>query len=312
MVMGAGSIGSVAGGLLHLDGHDVTLVGKGPHIEAVMDAGLEITGIWGERRAERIPAFTSVEDAAARGTRPWWVLLCVKSYDTVSALEDLRPVLPAAAGVISMQNGLGNYEAIAEAAPGKAVGGRVIFGASTLSPGRVSVTVCADDVLLGAPDGPPGVGDVCDAFKGAGIPCRMEDRILSFIWDKVLYNVSLNALATLLKTDYGTLGDDPETRAVMAAAVRESYEVAGAEGVELVSPDADSYTDRFYADLLPPTREHRSSMQEDIAEGRRTEIEALNGAVWRLGEKHGIATPVNEMLTRLIRFTEEENPAEKG
>jgi 2-dehydropantoate 2-reductase len=301
--MGAGSIGSVVGGFLHLGGHQVYMVGKGPHVEAVAEGGLEIGGIWGEKRIDAIRASTTVKAALDDGFQPEWTILSVKSYDTSCALEDLGPAVTGQRGIISLQNGLGNVEAISEAAPGMAVGGRVIFGATTIEPGRVDVTVCADDVLLGpAPGGPDGVEDVCEAFRESGIPCRFEDRILSFVWDKVLYNVCLNALATLLKTDYGSLGDDPGTWTIMEKLVHEFYEVASAEGIELVSPGPEEYLERFREQLLPPTRDHRSSMQEDIEQGRRTEIDALNGAVARLGRKHGIETPVNETLTGMIRF----------
>ena len=305
LVMGAGSIGSVVGGFLHLGGHQVYLVGKGPHVEAVAEGGLDIGGIWGEKRIDAIRAATTVKAALDDGFQPEWTLLSVKSYDTSGALEDLGPALTGQRGIISLQNGLGNVEAISEATPGMAVGGRVIFGATTIEPGRVDVTVCADDVLLGpAPGGPDGVEDVCEALSESGIPCRFEERILSFVWDKVLYNVCLNALATLLKTDYGSLGDDPGTWAIMEKLAHEFYEVASAEGVELVSSSAVEYLERFREQLLPPTRDHRSSMQEDIEQGRRTEIDALNGAVARLGRKHGIETPANETLTGMIRFLE--------
>ncbi len=301
--MGAGSIGSVLGGFLHLGGHDVYMVGQGAHIDVVEQRGLDITGIWGDHEGLRPRAGSSVEEMLESGFRPEWTLLSVKSYDTRAALADLAPVIGFQKGVVSMQNGLGNVEAIAEAAPGLAVGGRVIFGARTLAPGRVEVTVCADDVLVGpVPGGPAGVEAVAEALDGSGIPCRYEENILTYIWDKVLYNVCLNGLATLLRTDYGSLGDDPETWAVMESLAREFYAVAASRGVELVSPDADSYMRRFGEGLLPPTREHRSSMQEDIEQGRFTEIESLNGAVWSMGAEDGIETPVNEMLTRMIRF----------
>jgi 2-dehydropantoate 2-reductase len=303
--MGAGSIGSVIGGFLQTGGHDVYFLGKGPHIEAVRADGLAISGIWGEHLVPVVRAASTVEAMLADGFSPEWTLLSVKSYDTESALRDLAPALDGQNGIISLQNGLGNVEAIARAAPGRAVGGRVIFGARTLEPGHVDVTVSADDVLLGpAPGGPHRVEEVARAFRDSGIPCRFEERILTYIWDKVLYNVLLNALATLLRTDYGSLWDDPDTSEVMRELAAEFYHVAEATGVELVSPDADAYMERFARDLLPPTREHRSSMQEDIEQERRTEIAALNGAVWRMGEELGMPTPVNELLTRMVRFLE--------
>jgi 2-dehydropantoate 2-reductase len=308
--MGAGSIGSVVGGFLHLGGHDVYLIGKGSHIEAVEARGLDITGIWGDHRVEGVRASSSIEVMMGDGFAPEWTFLSVKSYDTRAAMADLAPALRGQRGVISLQNGLGNVEAIAESAPGMVVGGRVIFGATTLEPGRVEVTVCADDVLLGpAPGGPERVDDVVAALSSSGIPCRYERRILSYIWDKVLYNVCLNALATLLKTDYGSLRDSDDSWLIMDMLCREFYLVAGAEGIELVSPDPDSYLQRFKYELLPPTREHRSSMQEDIEQGRRTEIDALNGAIVRLASAHRVVVPANEVLTGMIKFLEVSHPA---
>lgn len=307
--MGAGSIGSVFGGLLHLGGHDTYLVGKGSHIEAVMERGLEMSGIWGDRRAEKLMASDSVDAMLSDGFEPEWTLLSVKSYDTATALSDLVGTLEGQRGVISLQNGLGNVEAISAAAPGLAVGGRVIFGARTVRPGHVEVTVCADDVLLGPYDGPEGVEEVVEAMAASGIPCRYEERIVSFVWDKVLYNVCLNALATLLGTDYGGLGGDPGTWAIIEMLVREFYDVASVESVELVSPDPDAYLLRLSEELLPPTAGHRSSMQEDILNGRRTEIDALNGGVCRLAREHGIEVPANELLTGMMRFLEKEATA---
>lgn len=301
--MGAGSIGSVIGGFLEIAGHDVYMIGQGAHIEAVMRDGLAITGIWGDHEVPGIKASDNVAEMISSGFEPEWTLLAVKSYDTLQAMTDLLPALEGQNGVVSMQNGLGNIEQMEAVAPGTAVGGRVIFGAATRSPGVVEVTVCADDVLVGpVPGGPRDVMPVAEAIADSKVPCRFEARILSWIWDKVLYNVCLNALATVLRTDYGHLADSGDVRGLMERLCREFYLVAAAEGVSPVSPGPDEYMKRFYDGLLPPTRNHRSSMRDDVDAGRRTEIEALNGAVWRMAQAHGIEAPANEMLTRMIRF----------
>jgi len=314
LVMGAGSIGSVIGGLLHLDGNDVYLIGRGAHIETVKTRGLLITGIWGRYRIENINAGTSMIEALGQGFDPEWVILSVKSHDTKQALSELTPLLEKTKGIISLQNGLGNLEAIEAAAPKKAVGGRVIFGARTVEPGHVEVTVCADDVLLGPAYGGPKteeVQQVCKIFSNARIPCRYEEEILSFIWDKVLYNVCLNALATILRTNYGGVSNNKEAWLLVEKLTEEFYAVAKAEGINMVSRSPQEYLERLRNTLIPPTREHRSSMQEDIEHGRKTEIDALNGAIWRLGEKHGIESPANETLTRLIKAIEKESGSNK-
>lgn len=308
--MGAGSIGSVIGAFLQKSGHDVAFVGMGPHIEAIREGPLTVSGIWGTHRLEKVAAFTSVEEVAASMFEPDWTLLCVKSYDTEKALTQIRESGLVQHGIISMQNGLGNLEMISTIFPNAAVGSRIIFGAMTEAPGNVKVTVCADDVLLGHVTGKPdGVEAVVEAFRGAGLPCRYEPAIITYIWDKVLYNTTLNALATVLRTTYGELGKNPDSRGLMEHLVREFYLVAEAEGVALVSDTPEAYLERFYRELLPPTAGHRSSMQEDMDLGRRTEIDAMNGRIWMLAEKHGLSTPFHEAYTRSVRFLENADPA---
>lgn len=116
----------------------------------------------------------------------------------------------------------------------------------------------------------------------------MRPGVLSYVWAKAIFNCVLNPLGALLGVDYGTLADSAETRAVMDAIINECF---------AVSRD-------FYEKLLPPTGDHRPSMLRDIERGRRTEIEALNGMIVRYGRREGIPTPVNEMISHLVRFRE--------
>ena len=112
------------------------------------------------------------------------------------------------------------------------------------------------------------------------------------------------AVANAMSAGGLVLGDDGGTRSVIETLIGEFYEVAAAEGVELVASTAGAYVERFFSDLLPPTREHRSSMQEDIENGRPTEISALNGAVCRMASDKGIEVPANRLLTTLVEFLE--------
>jgi len=309
LVLGAGAIGSVFGGFLRRAGHDVVLVGRRPHIEAIAREGLKISGIWGEHRIEGLRTLESVAEAA--GERFDFVLLSVKSYDTEPAMEELaRAGLEGAPPVVSLQNGLGNVETIARfVGAGRTIGGRVIFGVEILAPGHCKVTVYAEEVMVGEIErgaiAPGVVENLAEAFTAAGIPTLATDRIHAYLWGKILYNCSLNPTATILGTHYGELAEHEETREILRRVVGEIYDVARARNVELLVPTADAYLDLLFAKLIPATYDHHPSMLQDIRSGKRTEIEAMNGAIVRYGRESGIETPTNEMLTLLIRTLEQ-------
>ncbi|HEY8491054.1 MAG TPA: ketopantoate reductase family protein [Dehalococcoidia bacterium] len=305
LVMGAGAIGSVFGGLLARAGHQVTLVGRDPHMTAVARHGLRTSGIWGEHHVTGLEAVTS----PPRDGGPYdAVLLTTKAYDTVAALRAAAPALAGGPDVVSLQNGLGNLEAVAEAAgPERTLGGRVIFGAEVVEPGHVVVTVCADDVAVGSP-GNRAPADraarLAAAFAEAGIPASVTDRIESLLWAKLLYNASLNGLSAVLGVPYGALLEQEETRSIMGRLVAEAFAAARAEGVALPWESPEAYRRTLFEELIPATAAHRSSMLQDIARGRRTEIDAINGAVVRVAERHGLDAPANRLVTELVRARE--------
>jgi 2-dehydropantoate 2-reductase len=301
--MGAGALGSVFGGFLANSGRTVAFLGRGEHFAHLKARGLTIDGIWGELRLG--PVLTpSAEPEALYDI----ILLCVKSFDTEEACRRIRPYLAPDGLVVSVQNGLGNLETIArEFGEARTIGARVIFGAQVKGPGTVTVTVYADQVLLGA------ISDlrlqakleaVAADLNTANIPTRLVPDILTHLWGKVLYNCALNPLGAILGVPYGSLGDHPETRELMRRIIDEIYQVAAAKGVNLSLPTAAAYFQHFLERLVPPTAAHWPSMWQDVQAGRRTEIEALNGAICRYGQEAGVATPYNEAISRLMRFLE--------
>jgi 2-dehydropantoate 2-reductase len=167
------------------------------------------------------------------------------------------------------------------------------------------VTVYADKVLLGSPSGTAPrdkIQQVCDHFNEAGIPTALSDEIAAFLWGKVLYNCSLNALGAILNVPYGGLQEAPEVMGVMQQIIREIFNVARAKSVKLPYENADAYYKTLTEIQLPPTATHRSSMLQDMAKGSRlTEIDALNGAISRYGREQGVPTPVNDVITAIIK-----------
>jgi 2-dehydropantoate 2-reductase len=307
LIAGAGALGSVFGGFLRAAGHAVTLLGRGAHIDAIGADGLSIEGLWGEHHAS---GFDLASHAASVGGTFEAILFTVKSYDTQVIAQQVAAFLAPGGVMVSLQNGLGNGETIAGVVGAQHVlAGRVIFGAEVVAPGRVRVTVYADPVLVGAWDTSAAALDAqahrwADHFATAGIPAVHCGDIRAALWGKVLYNAALNPLSALLGVHYGALGDHPHTRAIMDRVIDEAFAVAVADGVVLPWASAGDYRAAFYDRLVPATYDHRSSMLQDLERGRRTEIDAINGEVWQRGAAHGIVTPFNELLTRLVHARE--------
>ena len=205
---------------------------------------------------------------------------------------------------------LGNAEIIAEAVGWeRTVGARAIFGARIPAPGAVEVTVIASPTALGVyTDAAPAarVRAIAAAMDAAGVPTVYSENIRAVQWAKVMYNCALNPLSALLDVPYGRLAEFSASKRMMDLVVEEVYAVAAARGIALEPDTAAAYLELFYGKMLPPTATHYASMREDLLQHRRTEIDALNGAVVRFGEACGVPCPVNATLSALIREREPE------
>jgi len=301
IILGAGAIGSVFGGMLAGGGHDVAMVGRSDHMSAVADGGLRITGLLGDHLIRSITTAVSLDELDT-DQAPDAVLLCVKSFDTREAVDLLAGSGLAGdqTAVVSLQNGLGNVETIQDCfGEERGFGGRVIFGAEINEAGSVNVTVWADKVLLGGGN-PETACRLAHVMTGCGIETESVDDIFSALWEKVLYNVGLNPLSAVLEVPYGELGSEEHARLLLVELIREAHAVARAEN-KVFGDSADEYLDLFFGRLLPATVSHRSSMLQDIRRGRRTEIDSINGEVVRRGKIHGLNVPVNEMMISLVK-----------
>jgi 2-dehydropantoate 2-reductase len=299
----------VFGGFLRRAGYPVTLLGRTRHLEAIARDGLRIDGLWGDHRIEGLATATSAADLAGRFVL---VLLAVKSFDTRAMAALIEPHLAPDGVVISLQNGLGNVETI-ESLVGaeRTLGARVIFGATIPEPARARVTVFADPTAIGALE--PGRHAARDraaqhwasVIDAVGVPAVYTDTLPALLWAKAFYNAALNPLGALLDVHYGALAESAESRAIMDRVIDEAFAVARAEGVDLPWPDPAGYRREFYGRLVPATFHHRPSMLQDLERGRRTEVDAINGEIWRRARARGIVAAANEMLTRLIHLAEE-------
>ena len=271
---------------------------------------LKISGIWGEHLLRNVKGFTSVQEIGEADFD--LVLLSTKSFDTEDAVKEILPLVGHQTMIVALQNGLGNIETIARITGREhAIGARVIFGIELVEPGHFKVTVIADNVLLGtiSQDVPAErVTEIAAVINKAGIPTATTSEIEKFIWTKVLYNCCLNALSALLDTCYGKLGEFEATREILRAIITEVLAVAKSRGIDMGFPNTAAYEKVFYEELLPPTYAHHASTLQDLKSGKKTEIEALNGAIVRMGKEKGIPTPVNWTLTQLIHGKEGVGP----
>ena len=310
LIFGTGALGSVFGGFLQESGCDVTYVGRGEHFKAVLENGLKIKGIWGEHYVPASEINGSSDPTKIEGKFSV-ILLCVKSTQTDDATSQAEPLLEDDGIMVSIQNGLNNWETIANhVGENRTVGARVIFGAEIPEPGVAKVTVIADKVLLGEAFGPVNrslLEAVNRDLNRAGIPTEVvsSEEIRSALWAKVLYNCALNPLSAILGVPYGELGQSQETREIMRKVLGEIFQVMEKKGVGVPFKDSADYYRFFMEKQLPPTSDHHSSMLQDISRGRQTEIDALNGAILQYAKELGIATPYNDFLTALIRFKQQ-------
>ncbi len=313
LVYGAGAIGSVFGGFLAKAGHNVILLGRPQHMEIIKSKGLKIEGIWGDYLIDsNLTCYTNSQVIKQEHYATFdLVLLTVKAYDTFSAAADLRNIVGMDTLVLSLQNGIGNTEILAKnIGADQVLAGMIIFGAKISTPGTVEITVSADDVVIGRITEKTDkkiVEKISDEFNKAGIKTRTSDKIESVLWNKILYNCALNALASILNINYGQLLDTEYTRNIMRRIIWEIYTVAEKKGIELEIKQKDDYAKILFNHLIPLTASHRPSMLQDLEKRKKTEIDYLNGMIAQMAKDLGIQAPTNLILSELIKFKEKQN-----
>lgn len=297
-IVGVGAMGSLFGGMLHEAGIDVSLIGRWrEHIERIQTHGLRI--LQGEKeRTINVKAYTSHQGIGTVDL----VLLLVKAYSTEEAVSQCIPLFGRDTFILSLQNGLGNGEKICRHIPRERVLlGITNQGAYVVSPGVVCHAGLGE-TLLGPLEASfrEKAEDVVRVFNSAGIKTRIVSDLEGTIWGKLLINVAINPLGALTGRRNGELLEIPELSHLMEMAVAEAAEVARRKGVNLPYPVPFERV----KEAARASASNKCSMLQDLERGKRTEIEALNGAVVTLARDLGIPAPVNEALTALVKVRE--------
>jgi 2-dehydropantoate 2-reductase len=302
-VLGAGAVGCYFGGMLARAGAPVTLIGRPPHVGAITRHGLFFDGLHFQ---QQIPVSASTEVGAVRDAEI--VLFCVKTLDTEEAAKSLVPYLAPSAVVISLQNGVDNVERIRSAAKIDAFAGVVYVAAAMTAPGRVKHSGRGDLILGDLPGRAEEDGGrqrqlerIASLFERAGVPCRVSENVEGELWMKMIMNCAYNAVSALGRAQYYRATSNPWTRAVMFKVIEEALAVARAAGVRL--PEVN--TVEAVMEISETMANATSSTAQDLARGKRTEIDSLNGYLVRRGAEVGVATPVNQTLHALVKLLEE-------
>ena len=309
VVAGAGAIGGYYGGMLARAGHRVTLIGREAVVQAISANGLRLRR---DGRDEDIavaatPSLDAMRDADL-------VLVAVKSGDTEALARQLAPRLRADAIVLSLQNGVENAALLARALTQTIVPAVVYVATSMPQPGLV-VHSGGGDLVIGASDA-QAVHDsprqdrlraVVDLFASAGVTVRISPDVMGELWTKLMVNCAWNAVSALTQAPYGRIAEVPAIGTLQRQLVAEVVAVAQADG-RAMDLDTALAAMQAIAQRMPA---QRSSTAQDLARGKPTEIDHLNGFIARRGAELGIATPLNQALHALVKLAEAEAAARR-
>ncbi len=301
-VVGPGAMGCLYAALLAEGGVDVLLLDYRPARAAKIEAQGIIVVEEGRERAVHVPCRADVESAGTVAL----VIIFTKAYDTAAAIEHSLPVIGKNTAVLTLQNGLGNYQQIARHVPlPQVLAGTTTAGAAMLGVGKIQVA-SRGEIVLGSPAGEKAAARrAIDVFAAAGLNARMEDDVEAILWRKALVNAAINPLTALTGRRNGELLEDADLRRLLGRVADETYSVGEHLGIGWGEFDPRLVVE----DVCRKTASNRSSMLQDVQAGRRTEIDSINGYIWRQARQQGLPAPLNEVLTILVKA---QQPAQAG
>jgi 2-dehydropantoate 2-reductase len=290
LIVGIGALGCLFAARLAASGCPVTMLGSWPDgLAALRKHGVRLLEMDGSSHNYPVELMVGSESQV----KFIHALVLVKAWQTERAAKQLEHCLSEAGLALTLQNGLGNYEILSDRlTPGRVALGVTTVGARMLEPGYVQYTG-KGRVSIGAS---PNIDKLAGLLTEAGFEVEITPDPTSLLWGKLVINAAINPLTAVLRVANGELLDRPGAHALLAEAAREAALVAMEEGVVLPYPDPIAAVEQ----VARNTASNYSSMLQDVQRGAITEIEAINGAIIRVGERSGIPTPVNKMLYQLV------------
>lgn len=305
-VLGAGAMGCLFGAGLFEAGHQVTLVDVNPdQVRTLDERGLVVEGGAG-RKVLPIPACFPNQVPGP----PDLLILFTKTFHTEAALAGAKGWIGPQTRVLSLQNGLGNVDAIGKFVdPSRIIVGVTTFPSDLEGTGRIRTRGSGVTRIMAADGQVSGfLRDVSGALDGAGFRCEISEGVTASIWEKVAFNAAMNGLTSVTGLTVGQVGSAADGAELAARVVEEVVGVARRKGIP-ADPEA---VERAVAEAFREHTDHKPSMLQDVLGERRTEVESIHGAVVREARELGLAVPVTETLYRLVKTMEANYPKAGG
>ncbi len=304
-ILGAGAVGGYFGARLARSGQDVTFIARGAHLDAIRARGMQV-------RSAQLGDFVASAPAESEPARVGpvdVVIVAVKAYDNDTAYPLIAPMLGPDTVVLTLQNGVDNVDQLAQlVGPARVLGGTTYVATALEAPGLIVQTGVHRSIIFGEVFGSRGltarVRAIADAMSPADIQVRAVPDARTPLWDKFVYLVPFSGFTGSARLPIGFLWPHPQVREMFYAGAREVAAIAAAEGVTL---SADRFeTLQEYMDNIPPTT--RSSLLIDLEQGKRIEVEALQGAALRRAAAHGVPAPIVATLYAVLKPWASGNP----
>ena len=292
LIMGAGAVGGYYGGALARGGANVTFVARGAQLEAMRERGLRV-------ESDTLGAFALHPQVVERpdgSSKADLVIYCVKGYHNEAAMETLRPAVGESTSILTLQNGIGSGEQLADAfGREKVLLGVTYIDAARRSPAVVSQTGSDVRIIFGEEDGreTPRALRVREALRQDGVEPILSNDVLKTLWTKLVYICGLSGMTCITRAPIGEVVDNPKTLEMTRRVMREAHQVGRAAGVDL----DDDLVDATIAEFQHSKGSITSSMHLDLQAGNPLEVQVLNGAVALKGRDLGIPTPANDFIS---------------
>ncbi|MDD5282372.1 MAG: 2-dehydropantoate 2-reductase [Candidatus Omnitrophica bacterium] len=298
VIVGPGAMGCLFAAFLSKSKEAVWLLDKNREGAAKLnEIGISLEGTSGAWQAK--PKTTAnVQDIGKADL----ILICVKSFHTKQAIEQIKPLLQQNTKIMTLQNGIGNIEIIAElTGEGRVIGGITSEGATLIDIGKIR-HAGHGETIVGTLDGkvPVEIRSIREVFNRVGLQTKMSRDIKGLVWSKLIINTGINALSAITRLPNGKLTEFEGTKRILRDAVTEATRVAKRKRIKLIYDDPLAKVEA----VCEGTASNTSSMLQDVLRKKRTEIDFINGVIVRLGQELGIAVPTNRLLTDLVKTIE--------
>jgi 2-dehydropantoate 2-reductase len=294
VIVGPGAMGCLHGALMAEAGLSVVLLDHDPERAWYLNQnGITLTFPDGSSR--QVPVHCSADPLEMEPAD--LVLISVKAYHTATAIQWAAPVINKRTCVLTLQNGLGNYEILQQHVPPRQVlAGATSSGATALGPGRIRVAGIGETILGSPPRNKARAEDAAGCFSEAGLPVRVTTDVDGTLWRKAIINAALNPLGALTLRRNGELVEQPSLRRLLGKVAREAHQAALAVGMDLADLDPVAAVE----EVCRQTAANHCSMLQDVLAGRQTEIRQINGEIVRRAREKRVRTPLNQALMALI------------